>query len=146
MDRDKEAFGWIGNANPNRHFPRVAKLTFCLAAIFLSLSGCGGREQDGNWQVTAMNGHPIRDQQFSITIKVGSVVGGFDGCNRWGRDPSNPEMITSDAMECPRDADAKTYLRVVQSPKPPKVSYDGHTLRLERANELLVAVRAESIK
>jgi hypothetical protein len=117
-----------------------------LYPLVLLLSGCFGSDQDGNWQVTAINNHPVRDHRFSFHFEAGHVTGGLDGCNRWGRDESNPNMIVLDAKECPQDAETKAYARVVQSPKPPKVSYDGHTLRLERANELLVAVRAESIK
>jgi hypothetical protein len=126
-------------------FPRIAQLLQCTLLALLLLSGCTGSDQDGDWLVITANGYPVRSERFSFHVEAGKVIGGYDGCNLWGRDDANADMIVTDLRECPQDAETRVYARVVQSPKLPTFHYDGQTLSLERLNERVVAVRAKDV-
>lgn len=64
-------------------------------------------EVDGEWRFAGAPG------RYTVVIRDGEIVGGFDGCNAWGysdeRAPNGKRMVVSDAQGCePRRFD-ETY-------------------------------------
>ncbi len=40
-------------------------------------------EEDGSWRAITIDGRPVADEGYTILIRSGQVIAGFDGCNSW---------------------------------------------------------------
>ena len=75
----------------------------------------------GTWRALTLNGEPVFDEKFLLTIADGEIVGGRDGCNYWsvaGIDEKTGErMITSTLAGCV-DTPAMAVYRMLAFGKP----------------------------
>lgn len=78
--------------------------------------------EDGNWVAVAFDGQPVAPKLYSISIKRGQIVSGYDGCNDWAYQERKSgrkaeRMIVMNLKECPDNELRRSYWELVASPK-----------------------------
>lgn len=94
----------------------VGKTPDDLASLFFA------RPEDGNWVAVAFGGQSVAPKTYSISIKRGHIVSGYDGCNDWAyqeeKTNQNAErMIVTNLKECTDNAFVRNYWALLASPK-----------------------------
>ena len=67
--------------------------------LSLLLASCSWGEPE-EWVSAEIDGH--RTSDFKLFVRDGTIVGGFDSCNKWGRSDSDG-LITSELEGFPPD-------------------------------------------
>lgn len=78
--------------------------------------------EDGNWVAVAFDGESVGLKTYSILIKRGQIVSGYDGCNDWAYENKRPgqsatRSIITNLKECPGDALTRNYWASLAKPK-----------------------------
>ena len=78
--------------------------------------------EDANWVAVAFDGRRVAPKTYSILVKRGQIVSGYDGCNDWAyqEEKSNQtaeRMIVTNLKECPDNAFVRNYWALLEAPK-----------------------------
>jgi hypothetical protein len=73
---------------------------------------------DGSWKAVTFDGQSAKSKNYSVAIRRGRVVGGYDDCNGWSYQDEKPDrngerMMLSTLVECPGDEDLRRLYRIV---------------------------------
>ena len=87
-----------------------------LAALFFAAP------EDGNWVAVSYDGKRAAPKQYSILVKYGQVVSGYDGCNEWAyqeqkTSQSAERSIVTNLKECSDNELTRTYWVLLAKPK-----------------------------